>query len=68
MCLEKVPCMAIYIVKMGGLERLSYDVGFVSKTLPACAGLCLHTQALRLRTQAEGFLWPSFSKNRFFAH
>lgn len=60
MCLEKVPCMAIYIVKKRGLERLPNDVGFVpnlninaenlpslvSGTLHARAGSGLHAHAL----------------------
>ena len=29
MFFEKIPCMAIYVLKMGGLERLPNDVGFV---------------------------------------
>ena len=50
--------MAIYIVKMGGLERLLDDMGFIPnlninaenmhflcfETLPTCAGSCLRTR------------------------
>jgi len=78
--LENEPCMAIYIVKMGvwtGSQTMrdSFQTStlmqktcffYVSKTLLACASSCLRTHALRLCTQAKCFLWPFFSKNRFF--
>ena len=66
-CFENVLYMATYIVKMGGLERLPKDMGFVSKlsinienfffnvsrTLHACARSSLRAHASWLRAQVD---------------
>ena len=83
MCFEKVPRIAIYIVKMG-IWNSSRRYGFAPNLIFLMQKLVFHRflkPYLRVQAhayvqlmhassclcmQAGSFLWPLFSKNRFF--